>query len=147
MLYVNHWCMKPFTESINDIFTVASLTNPFWLEESEQDCGGAETSRLGGHNDLSFVIFGRTHTANYLACRHPFGGQQTVMTADRETWGKREREGDQGERYRRREVKPVSIRRLSQTVNRGSEFKSGLSRVWVAMTFRPFTQLLSSRGC
>lgn len=62
-----------------------SLTNPLWSEELEGDRGGAEASRLGGHNDLSFVIFGRTHTTNYLASRHPLSGQQTVMTTDRET--------------------------------------------------------------
>lgn len=43
--------------------------------------------------------------------------------------------------------KLVPISWLSQTVDRGSEFKSGLSRGWVAMTFHPFTQLLSSHEC
>lgn len=77
------------------MYDTVKLTDPFWFEESEGDCGGAETSSLGGHNDLSFVILGRTHTTNYLAGRHPFSCQQTVMTTDREAWGRGEEEGNE----------------------------------------------------
>lgn len=64
---------------------VGSLTDPLGPEQLKGDGGGAETSRLGGDDDLSFVIFGRTHAAHDLAGRHPFGRQQAVVATDGQT--------------------------------------------------------------
>lgn len=67
-------------------FIRLSLTNPLWPEQFERDCGGAEASRLGGDDDFSLVIFGRTHAAHYFAGRHPLCCQHAVMAADGQTW-------------------------------------------------------------
>lgn len=49
------------------MFSLGSLTNPLWPEQLERDRGGAETPGLGGDNDLSLVVFGRSYAAHYLA--------------------------------------------------------------------------------
>lgn len=64
---------------------IGSLTDPLGPEQLEGDCGGAESSGLGGDYDLSFVIFGRTDAAHDFAGRHPFGRQQAVVAADGQT--------------------------------------------------------------
>lgn len=62
------------------------LTDPLGFEQFEGDCGCSSASALGGDDDLTLVIFSRTHSTHYLTSRHPFSGQQTVMTTDRQTW-------------------------------------------------------------
>lgn len=88
LIYWKKWDMIPNKY----FFTPLSLTNPLWPEQFERDRGSAKTSRLGGDNDLSLVVFGRTHAAHYLAGRHPLGCQQAVMAADRQSWDGREKE-------------------------------------------------------
>lgn len=66
-------------------FPLVSLTDPLRSEQLEGDRGGAETSRLGGDDNLPLVVFGGTYAAHYFAGRHPLGCQHAVVAADGQT--------------------------------------------------------------